>query len=88
MSKMKSWLIINSLDGNDSFSVIADTLENAALQALGQLNWGVYTDPNKVDDKKSECIDQEDYDYKMEHYYDPEAAYEYKQRFRRNRDGD
>jgi hypothetical protein len=53
--KQKSWLIINSLDGNDSFSVIADTLENAALQALGQLNWGVYTDPNDNEEEETTC---------------------------------
>lgn len=47
---MKTWHIINSSDGNDEFEVEANTLEDAALEALKELGWGIYTETKQDED--------------------------------------
>ena len=37
----KTWIIINTMDGNDSFEVEAKTIKEAAFAALSELGWGV-----------------------------------------------
>lgn len=38
----------------------------------------------KPEEQRIRKAEEEERDYKMEHYYDPEAAYEHKNRYRRN----
>jgi hypothetical protein len=38
---MKTYIIINENDGNDSFTVEGNTSEEAAFAALKELGWGV-----------------------------------------------
>ena len=38
---LKEYAVTNLYDGNVGFSVRASSLENAAIQALGQVGWAV-----------------------------------------------
>ena len=46
---MKTWLIINSYDANDTFEVEGNTAEEAAFAALDELGWGVAEKPDDTE---------------------------------------
>ena len=51
---MKTWLIINSFDANNTFEVEGNTAEEAAFAALDELGWGVAEKPAEDDDETGE----------------------------------
>jgi len=50
---MKKWIIIDDWDANNSFTVEANTAEEAAFAALDELGWGVAEMPEEEEEEPS-----------------------------------
>lgn len=46
---LQDWTVMSATDGNDTFTVEARTTEDAALQALSELQWSL-CEPHEEDD--------------------------------------
>jgi len=52
--KQPKWTVVNDSDGNETFTVEAETAHDAAIQALSTLGWSISAEPEEEDDEEVE----------------------------------